>query len=192
MFPEPRAVDRSYTKSNLVVLSPSAFCPRSGAWYSEPPIAAIGVGELPLESGHYTTIQIDDLGRYARAAEVRAGPRRGVGKWFDNVHGSCWYSPTTKIATPPRESGSSARSLVPGRLPVLRPGEAPRTTRRCVTPCRQLVRALSDVPEPAGTSRTPTWQTEVSLAGPGDRSPPSTTSRCWPTQRRSSSTGLSA
>lgn len=80
IFPELREVDRSYTKSNPWSKS-ECLLPRSGE-YSEPTITAIGVGGA-AQSGHYTTIQIDDL--VGRKCAESALVLEGVFKWFDNV-----------------------------------------------------------------------------------------------------------
>jgi len=81
IFPELLVIDRSYTKANPWSKS-ECLLPRDGV-YSEPTITAIGV-QGAAQSGHYTTIQIDDLvGKKAAESELVLD---SVFKWFDNVN----------------------------------------------------------------------------------------------------------
>jgi hypothetical protein len=81
IFPELLEIDKAYTKSNPWSKS-ECLLPREGI-YSEPTITAIGV-QGAAQSGHYTTIQIDDLvGKAAAESELVLD---SVRKWFDNVN----------------------------------------------------------------------------------------------------------
>jgi len=81
IFPELLEVDKSYTKSNPWSKS-ECLMPREGV-YSEPTLTAIGV-QGAAQSGHYTTIHIDDLvGKSAAESELVLD---SVRKWFDNVN----------------------------------------------------------------------------------------------------------
>lgn len=80
IFPELQQVDKAYTKLNPWSKS-ECLLPRKGL-YSEPTITAIGVGGA-AQSGHYTTIQIDDLvGKKAAESQLVL---ETVMAWFDNV-----------------------------------------------------------------------------------------------------------
>jgi hypothetical protein len=78
---EYRTVDRSWTKSNKWSGTECAL-PRLGI-YSEPSITAIGVRGA-AQSGHYTTIRIDDL--VGDEAMKSQAVLEGVLEWQDNVH----------------------------------------------------------------------------------------------------------
>lgn len=96
VFPELQAIDRAYTKMNPWSKS-ECLLPREGV-YSEPTITAIGV-QGAAQSGHYTTIHIDDLVGKKAAESVLV--LESVFKWFDNVP-ELLVQPHRKMPNPSR------------------------------------------------------------------------------------------
>lgn len=83
IFPELKVVDKAYTKSPENQWSKSeCLLPRQGN-YTEPTFTAIGV-QGAAQSGHYTTIQIDDL--VGKKAAESLLVLESVQKWIDNVN----------------------------------------------------------------------------------------------------------
>ena len=83
IFPELKVIDKAYTKSSENVWSKSeCLLPREGL-YNEPTFTAIGV-QGAAQSGHYTTIHVDDL--VGKKCAESALVLESVERWIDNVN----------------------------------------------------------------------------------------------------------
>jgi len=156
IYPELLEVDRTYTKSNPWSKS-ECLLPREGE-YSEPTFTAIGV-QGAAQSGHYTTIQIDDLVGKKAAESILV--LESVFRWFDNVN--------ELLVQPHRTMPNPSKIWVIGTFWF--PGDFlsyvrnnPKSQYRFhITPCRKapdlkdegLTRWVQNSDQPAGESNWP-------------------------------------
>jgi hypothetical protein len=141
IFPELLAVDKAYTKSPENQWSASeCLLPRVGN-YTEPTFTAIGVGGA-AQSGHYTTIQIDDL--VGKKAAESALVLESTWRWIDNVN--------ELLVQPFREMPNPSKIFIIGTFWF--PGdflcyvqEKYKDYHYYITPCRRQIADVDDGPK---------------------------------------------